>query len=63
MKPHPDPCALCGVHRQADKDCCGEPDCPEQLTIRESGKCLNFRHFDKVAFEPRTAILLENAPE
>lgn len=23
-------CALCGVHRQADKDGCGEPDCPEQ---------------------------------
>ena len=23
-------CPLCGVTSQADKDCCGEPDCPEQ---------------------------------
>ena len=23
------PCPICGVHREADKANCGEPDCPE----------------------------------
>ena len=43
-----DPCPICGVHIQRDKENCGEPDCPDAAaTFSESAGCCGERAHGK----------------